>query len=532
MKAGATNDRFAPSKRLLIAGWFSVVSGVVLFALAIVLPIIVQQQFVKQLKAGVLVTSKDSTFYDAWQQGLSDCDSGCSTFYMRYHVYNIKNKEDVLQGALPIFEERGPYVYREHKRKEEVKLVEEEEDLMLQYVPRTYFTWDQAASGELREDDLITVPSSAFWSVDAMLRSPDLAAYQPYVQAYVNQSRAGPFITLTVKEVLFGYHDPLLKMISDNLLPMSDWVAFVKNHSTSEEAKQDQGIWMEYSGRDRPWLMRSAVQVHGRRNYTDLSWKVPQKVQGCDGTMFAMGLTDRDKKDGLRVWEDDLYREIHLDYVEDVDLHGLTLWRFHLSPEALLTSAVNMANDQYYMDGPSGASDLSKPLGGTPVWVSLPHFLEAPYYYSALGGSASGITAPDAEKHDVDLRVEPHTGVTFDGAKRIQINMMLNGNHTAPGNCSWTGACGELRKNLLVPVYWLEEYSVSRESDIDELVDDLRNAHLLTMIFPCAAYPVGIAIAMIGGFLLVQNKKRTHYWIGWERRETNPDLYQPLPSTM
>ncbi|KAK3254791.1 hypothetical protein CYMTET_36006 [Cymbomonas tetramitiformis] len=346
-----------------------------------------------------------------------------------------------------------------------------------------------------------------------------------------------------------------------------------------------QGYWMIHSGRDTPWLKQSAVQVNGDWNYTEVHWRTPEPVQGTDGSAFQMHMDDRVKKEGLVVWEDDLYRSIKLKFQEEVEEEGVKLWRFDLDDrgeeremqgqeeldglmerrgygvakrawgfdrqveaavaykyrhcgkgwgghDSVLLFSAGSGRDQYYMDTPRGASDLSKPLNGVPAWGSLPHFLGAPYYYDALGGAASNLGPPDPAKHGIDIRVEPQSGMTLNGVKRFQINMMINGNHSSPGDCSWTQNCKDLRQNLLVPVYWQEEAGKASKEDFKTLAKTLRTVSALTDIFPCVAYPFGAVVTCLGMYLLILHRKRTHHWVGWERDQTDdPTLYAPLESS-
>ena len=40
--------------------------------------------------------------------------------YMKYYLYNLKNGDDFQNGSKPIFEEIGPFVYREFRIKEDI----------------------------------------------------------------------------------------------------------------------------------------------------------------------------------------------------------------------------------------------------------------------------------------------------------------------------------------------------------------------------------------------------------------------------
>eukprot|EP00854_Cymbomonas_tetramitiformis_P004325 gene4325-5319_t len=203
-------------RRHLIGGFCSLGIGVVSLILAIVLPIVVRNEFAKALKASVLITSEDSTYFDTWAHG-----SKKTPTYMKYYIFNVTNSEDVLKGDLPILEERGPYAYREHKNKNEFQTIETSEDLLLKYIPQTYYVWDEEASGDVSEDDVFTAPSCAFWAIDNIFREPDYVGYQPLLvsssQNAFNSTHSAPFITQTMKKLMWGYEDPLFALLPSAL---------------------------------------------------------------------------------------------------------------------------------------------------------------------------------------------------------------------------------------------------------------------------------------------------------------------------
>lgn len=67
---------------------------------------------------------------------LSRC-LGCSWF-------NITNPDQVLQGAKPVLQEVGPYIYREHRRK--LNMVFSSNGEEVSFVLYKYFVWDEEAN--------------------------------------------------------------------------------------------------------------------------------------------------------------------------------------------------------------------------------------------------------------------------------------------------------------------------------------------------------------------------------------------------
>eukprot|EP00854_Cymbomonas_tetramitiformis_P029440 gene29440-36668_t len=71
----------------------------------------------------------------------------------------------------------------------------------------------------------------------------------------------------------------------------------------------------------------------------------------------------------------------------------------------MANTTVNPANDQYYMTTQPGVAPMTLAVNGVPVWLSMAHFLGGEYWYEKLGGEASNISPPNAEDHDIDVRV-------------------------------------------------------------------------------------------------------------------------------
>ncbi|KAK3257369.1 hypothetical protein CYMTET_33541, partial [Cymbomonas tetramitiformis] len=258
-------------------------------------------------------------------------------------------------------------------------------------------------------------------------------------------------------------------------------------------------------------------------------WVPPRS--GTDGTLYRMHLGDKAKKEGLMIYEDQLKRTVNLEYVKDEELHGVKLWRYHLNPNDMANTTVNPANDQYYMTTQPGVAPMTLAVNGVPVWLSMAHFLGGEYWYEKLGGEASNISPPNAEDHDIDVRVEPFTGVGLDGRKRIQLNLMLNSNHeptAAPGNCSWTKRCGKLPANMLYPVFWAQEEATADEKTCDQLKTLFSIASALTSIFPIGGYTLGFLALILGPYIISLNTRRTHNWVGWQPKIFDSGLYKPL----
>jgi hypothetical protein len=53
---------------------------------------------------------QESSGYDGWRENFG-ADRGSSNLHQYFYFCNITNVPDVLQGALPVVQEVGPYYY-------------------------------------------------------------------------------------------------------------------------------------------------------------------------------------------------------------------------------------------------------------------------------------------------------------------------------------------------------------------------------------------------------------------------------------
>ncbi|KAK8740324.1 hypothetical protein OTU49_002852, partial [Cherax quadricarinatus] len=74
--------------------------------------------------------------------------------------------KDFQKGSKAILDEVGPYCYREYHEKQNLTF---HDNKTVTFLQQRWWIWDQEASGNLSQDDVIitlnTIPVSAAWSV-------------------------------------------------------------------------------------------------------------------------------------------------------------------------------------------------------------------------------------------------------------------------------------------------------------------------------------------------------------------------------
>jgi hypothetical protein len=154
-------------------------------------------------------------------------------------------------------------------------------------------------------------------------------------------------------------------------------------------------------------------------------------------------------------------------YTSPIDLE-----RYEL--DSAITHGPSPWKDQatYHQDdrnAPDGWVDIRRPLGGLPLAVSPPH--QAP---PAGATWVTGASPYDAALHATHLDVEPLTGRTFRGAKRLQVSVRVHPDE-------WTGAASitghyehalgapsgatDPAASRLLPWYWSDVHKEASDGD-------------------------------------------------------------------
>lgn len=127
------------------------------------------------------------------------------------------------------------------------------------------------------------------------------------------------------------------------------------------------------------------------------------KLYGSTGELFATKVS----RDSIALFTPDMCRSIPFDYEKDVEVHGVTGYRFSAGVRALDNGTKYPENACFNRDGyesfPSGVMNISSCRYGSPVFMSFPHFFDADEsYIDAVDG-----LEPNKEKHQSYFTLEP-----------------------------------------------------------------------------------------------------------------------------
>ncbi|XP_051547208.1 platelet glycoprotein 4-like isoform X2 [Myxocyprinus asiaticus] len=280
----------------------------------------------------------------------------------------------------------------------------------------------------------------------------------------INSFSASLFQNRTVRELLWGYREPMFNM---SMLG----VFFPYNDTTD-------GPYTVFTGKDDVKKVAMIDRWQGEKSVSYWNDTYCNMINGTDGASFPPFL---DKKKPLHFFSSDICRSISTVYDGTIDLKGIDVYRYKLPAEALASPADNPDNQCYCTDTVitknctlAGLLDIS-PCRGIPVYISLPHFL---YASEDVLQGVEGLS-PNFDEHSIFMDVEPITGFTLRFAKRLQLNMLY-------GPSDDILILNKIRDNTIFPILWVNETAV-----LDDETAEMFKKELISRIDILEGFQIG-----------------------------------------
>jgi hypothetical protein len=235
--------------------------------------------------------------------------------------------------------------------------------------------------------------------------------------------------------------------------------------------------------------------------------------------------------DILTVFNDKISRPIRFLFSEFQNLRGITLYRYRIDKRELMNCSgwKERANGFYSQFLYTGLLNQTVVTGGIPFFISKPHFLESDdRVFSSLliRSPGQGSTEWKSFKsswssfaHDSFIDIEPITGLTFAGHKRLQLNIQLfstpvigwgeNFGDQAYFNQFTGGRCSKNRQNheqigdqkipkaVIVPIAWIDEFSSISNEKADEFRSSVILGYQIVELAPIGGLIIGSATILI-----------------------------------
>ncbi|XP_024868654.1 scavenger receptor class B member 1 [Temnothorax curvispinosus] len=455
--------------------WAAVACGVLLIILAAVLAVLFPNLINLVLDKELAITEGGRT-YKFWKEPPV-------VPRMQVYIYNVTNADEFLNnGEKPALQELGPYVYEQHWEKVDIKF--NDNGTVTYKVKKTFVFNSSLSTGS--EDDLVVVPNVPMLS--ATSQSKHAARFLRLAMASIMDIlKIKPFVEVSVGQLLWGYDDPLLKLAKDVVpkeqkLPYDQFGLLYGKNATGSD------LYTIFTGTTDITKFGLMDRWNGKDALGFWTTQECDSIMGTDGSIFPPHIT---KETVLKVFDKDLCRTLPLVYQRDVIASGgIPGYRFS-PPTNVFTTVENLPSQQCYCPAgppcaPEGTFNVSLCQYDSPVLLTFPHFYLAD---PALREAVTGISPPEAEKHQLYIDVQPIMGTAMKARARVQINLAVSQVRDIKQVASFP--------DIIFPIMWFEDC-------VDELPQEMRSLLKLVVDLPPVAHAaVSGALAAIGAIVLL-----------------------------
>uniref|UniRef100_A0A1A8RY39 Platelet glycoprotein 4 n=1 Tax=Nothobranchius rachovii TaxID=451742 RepID=A0A1A8RY39_9TELE len=421
------------------------------------------------------VIEPGTTAYDTWT-------AVGAKVYRQFWFFDVKNPLEVVQhGSRPVLVERGPYTYR------------------TRYLPRDNITFNPNETASfLIPFGAIFEPSMSVGPEEDEITSLNLALAGAYslispelhlaLEILIRTTNASLFQRRPVKELLWGYQDPMLK----------ETVGLFPDYNDTFD-----GYYNVYTGKNDISKVGIVDMWRGSRSLRFWNNTYCDMINGTDASSFPPFLK---KKEPLYFFTSDICRSVSASYEQTRNLKGIEVYRYSLLPSTLASPLDNPDNKCFCSNMKTtrnctlaGVLDISTCQDGRPIYISLPHYLHGS---QELRDSLVGLN-PHEEHHKTFLDVEPTTGFTLNFAKRIQVNMMY-------GPSKVITVLKKVKDYTIFPLVWLNETATLDDETADMFKRELISRIQMLEIAQQALLGVGVAIFVICLISYCVVRRRNH----------------------
>jgi len=300
---------------MLVVGIFMTVAG------SIILGLDLSETITDAVMNKELVISLDSPVFSQWV-------NPSPPIYMQYWFFHVENPEYVLLGEKPIVTEVGPFTYRFYQPKTNIAFYTNS-TVGYKYNHTLVFQPDMSAtvnkSTVIRQ---INLPLLTIASLLKQKKIPDWAT--DMVSNLANAANdSSLFIEHTAEEFLFGYEDPLFKMVHDvaklvNVDFPADFGVFYGYNNS------DDGVYLANTGRDNVANANTLEKWNYEKSLNFWYNDEANMINGTDGTFFNPRIS---RSDQLYLYNSDICRSIYLVYDKDSSVLDIPTLQFRVPPE-------------------------------------------------------------------------------------------------------------------------------------------------------------------------------------------------------
>lgn len=415
--------------------------------------------------------SKNSLSYPVWK-------NIPVPIYQKFFFFNVTNAQDIEQrGHKPKLEEIGPFVYRSEWTKKDIA----NDDVKNTIDFKNYKRWvfEPRLSVEDHKMELVTL--NAPLAITLTLIQSASNAVRLLVTFSLDGLSDGFFTKRSVKQLLFdGYPDLLTTfgpLLNAEMLSQGGHFGYMNARNSSLD-----GTYQINTGLDDINKLNTINTYNGRPKLTYWEHHCNSLEGATIGEMFPPMVNN-----SIKLFQPDFCRIWPLEYERDLEdkESGLSLKRFIATRNVFKNSTMHPPNRCFFKkpvhsgevvtnrirvngngnnnnnninnqarphhhhnrvqhEWPTGVFTLAPCKFNAPIYISMPHFLDAdPYFASHVRGMS-----PDRDKHEFYLDLEPRTGSPVVLSARVQLNVAIS---KPPGLVRFRNI-----PEIMFPVFWQE----------------------------------------------------------------------------
>ncbi|XP_031776848.1 uncharacterized protein LOC100123085 [Nasonia vitripennis] len=357
---------------------------------------------------------------------------------MKFYMFNLTNPDEVDNGAKPIMQEIGPYVYSEYAEKAFQE--DHDEDDSVSYNARSYFYFNPEKTAPLTGYEEIIVPNYVGLgtmnivvkerpgatnivgkAIDNILRKPNSLFEKKRVKDILFD---GMPLDCTVKdfagaalcnELKGQYKDFGLILVEENQYILS--LIGPRNGTDSPRMRV-------YRGVKNLSKLTELIMYADKTNMSVWEDDYCDKFRGTEATLFRPFLNNKGKDD-LDLVYSSLCRSFTLRADGFGEWNGLKTIRYTTD---LGTDGRTNPKDRCYCEDPKNPDTCMK-KGAYDAYkcVRLPLIFTNPHFYLADSSYLSQVDglSPNKEKHMISIEIDPFTGIPLHTHTRAQFNLNI-----------------------------------------------------------------------------------------------------------
>eukprot|EP00756_Hemistasia_phaeocysticola_P024430 Hpha_TRINITY_DN15949_c0_g8::TRINITY_DN15949_c0_g8_i1::g.75204::m.75204 len=460
-----------------------------------------------QAKDAVPIKDSDSPMYQAWV----DHGGAGAPVYQYFYMMNYTNADAYIEkGEKPTYKQIGPFAYRMMNWKEGVKFQPEKGTVKFRYHNYFIHVEERDASG-ISLDDIIIAPNYALQG--ALLMAKNLGVL-PFVKGLIrdrmksscadpmSHTCEGLFLKRSIREVLWGFNDPILSMIAGvapQLLPAGVTPFIGLQTIDTPEWYQKESI--QYTGTSDYTMSYVFTQWAGRTNLSEW-W--PQGAKGHSGFGTATdGWQFRPSPgDSLEAFIDALNVIIDIKKADKADYLGIHTHNYLLDPDMWRVNS-DFGRTHYNNAPCDGMMNLTS-VRSASVFVSKPHFLDAE---DCFGKMVDVPYTPNRKDHDSTIMVEPITGNAVAAYQRFQVNLLME-----PWLCELKGKGGPVPEDCqlttaYLPVMWTDQVAEAPPNLADQLKSQIYGLPSTVNVAAYIAIGLSFLVGLWALMLVLQHRR-------------------------